>query len=159
MMIARLFLVLLMAFCVVAPASAEEPVVDKKKLYTQLEKQLTGAKFKGRFTVQGKENDTPKEEEYTISSAIKAEVGEMWLLNARIKYGEHDVSIPVPIEIQWAATTPVMVMDKITLPGLGTFSARVVIHGERYAGTWQHDKVGGHLFGTITTPEPAAEKQ
>lgn len=137
---------------------AEEVSAEKKKLYTELEQLLTGAKFKGKFTVQGKEKESPKEEEYTISSAIKTEVKDMWLLNARIQYGDKDISVPVPIEIQWAGTTPVMIMDKITLPGLGTFSTRVVLHENRYAGTWQHDNVGGHLFGTITPATKSTEK-
>jgi len=34
----------------------------------------------------------------------------------------------------------------------------VLIYGDRYAGTWQHDKVGGHLWGRIEKPaKPAAE--
>ena len=32
---------------------------------------------------------------------------------------------------------------------LGTFTARVLIYDNRYAGTWQHGKAGGHLFGRI----------
>jgi hypothetical protein len=35
------------------------------------------------------------------------------------------------------------------IPTLGTFTARVFFYGNRYAGTWQHDKVGGHMFGRI----------
>jgi len=41
-------------------------------------------------------------------------------------------------------------MDNLNLPGLGTFSAHVVIDGGKYAGTWSHGKVGGHLYGTIS---------
>jgi hypothetical protein len=33
---------------------------------------------------------------------------------------------------------------------LGTFSAHVVIDGNKYAGTWSHGNVGGHLYGKIT---------
>ena len=29
---------------------------------------------------------------------------------------------------------------------------------DRYAGTWAHGKVGGHLFGEITTAAAEAEK-
>jgi hypothetical protein len=32
---------------------------------------------------------------------------------------------------------------------------RVVIDGPLYAGTWQHDAVGGHMFGKIVPVEPA----
>ena len=41
------------------------------------------------------------------------------------------------------------------VPTLGTFTARVLFYGDRYVGTWQHGKVGGHMFGKI---EPAKKK-
>ena len=40
-------------------------------------------------------------------------------------------------------------MTDLAIPNLGTFTARVVIYDGRYAGTWQHGKVGGNLFGRI----------
>jgi hypothetical protein len=136
----------------------EEPAKpsDKAQLYKQLEQQLTGAKFIGKFTTTGKDEEKLKTEEYTILSAKKAEHGEFWLLEARIQYGDKDITVPVPIAIEWAGTTPVMTLDKIALYGVGTFSARVVIHDGKYAGTWQHDHVGGHLFGKIEKA-PAAK--
>jgi hypothetical protein len=127
----------------------DEPSPEKAKLYKQLEELLTNAKLTGNFTITGKELDKLTKEEYTILSATKADAGEMWLIKARIKYGGKDVTVPMPIEILWAGKTPVITLDKTTIPGLGTFSAHVVLDGGRYAGTWQHDEVGGHLFGTI----------
>ena len=89
-----------------------------------------------------------REEEYAITGAVPLG-GDLWALTARIRYGETDVTIPVPIAVKWAGDTPVLTLDRITLPGLGTFSSRVVLDGDRYAGTWQHDDVGGHMFGRI----------
>ena len=46
---------------------------------------------------------------------------------------------------------------KIPLVGEG-FTARVLFYGDRYAGTWQHGKIGGHMWGTIESAmsaEPA----
>jgi hypothetical protein len=57
--------------------------------------------------------------------------------------------------VKWARDTPVIVLEKVSIPGLRTFSARVLLDEGRYAGTWTHDKKGGHLFGTIT---PAGEE-
>ncbi len=70
-------------------------------------------------------------------------------IQTRIKYGDHDVTVPIVITILWAGQTPVMTLDKVVVPGLGTFSARVVFHEDKYAGTWSHDDVGGHLFGKV----------
>ena len=44
-------------------------------------------------------------------------------------------------------------MEAHRIPGLGTFSSRVVIYEGRYAGTWQHGDVGGHLFGVLKRDE------
>ena len=59
------------------------------------------------------------------------------------------------LQVEWAATTPVITLTNAAIPGLGTFSSRVVIYKNKYAGTWSHGEVGGHLFGTI---EPAPEE-
>lgn len=126
---------------------AAEP--SREELIQKLERDLTGVKLVGRFTVTGKENGSPRPEEYTISRATKLPEGDTWLIQARIKYGDKDVSVPVPVEIKWAGDTPVITLTNLTLPGLGTFTSRVVIYEGRYAGTWQHGDVGGHLFGTI----------
>ena len=96
-------------------------------------------------------------EEYTIRSITKLQ-GDYWLLNARIKYGGKDLTLPVPLKIQWAGDTPVITLTKAKIPGLGTFSCRVVIYNSKYAGTWAHGEVGGHLFGTLEKPKVAAPK-
>jgi hypothetical protein len=58
-------------------------------------------------------------------------------------------TVPIPLEIKWAGDTPVITLTNLEIPGLGTFTSRVVIYEGRYAGTWQHGSVGGHLFGRI----------
>jgi hypothetical protein len=78
---------------------------------------------------------------------------------ARIKYGKNDVKIPITLQVLWAGDTPMISMTDITIPGMGTFTARVMFHGDRYAGTWQHGKVGGHMWGMIDKSEkPKDEK-
>ena len=47
-----------------------------------------------------------------------------------------------------------MSLTNLTIPVLGTFTARVMFYGNRYAGTWQHGKVGGHMWGTIERAKP-----
>ncbi len=129
---------------------------DQKAL-DNLKKYLVGSKWKGTFTVRGKD-DKLHTEEYEISGAEKEPKGDQWVLTASIKYLKKETRVPVPIYIKWIDRTPVMVMDQVTLPGMGTFDARVIIRKGMYAGTWAHDEVGGHLFGEITTAAAAAEK-
>lgn len=122
---------------------------EKKKRELSLAKYLTGAKFLGNFTIEGKSDTLPKPEAYTISKCEKLPQPDMYRLTARIKYGEIDSEVPLDLKILWAGRTPVITMDAFWIPGMGTFGARVLIHSGRYAGTWQHDDVGGHLFGVI----------
>jgi hypothetical protein len=134
-----------------APGVAQD---DKKTLakppIEEFESYLSGATLTGVFTVDGKPLDKLNEERYEIRKAKKiSSDSNAWEITTRIKYGDKDLEIPVEINIEWVDRTPVMVMDSIPLPGLGTFSARVVFHDKKYAGTWKHDEVGGHLFGRV----------
>lgn len=148
-----LFALLITIFGIGRSRADDPQPPSKEELIKSLEKTLTGAKLTGRFTVKGKVDMPPAPEEYTITSARKLIDGDQWMITARIKYGQTDKSFPIPIDVKWAGTTPVLTLDKVTIPGLGTFSTRVVIHEGMYAGTWQHDEVGGHLFGTIERSE------
>ena len=143
--------------------SAEKPVPSKetdaqKEKYARFQKEMTGVKMVGQFTVIGKDQGPLAKEEYTIRSITKLQ-GDYWLLTARIKYGGRDLTLPVPLRIQWAGDTPVITLTKATIPGLGTFSCRVVIYNKKYAGTWTHGEVGGHLFGTVEKIKSDASKK
>lgn len=125
--------------------------------YTEFADRLTGATLVGHFTIPDMDSEKPlHEERYEIRSVTKMGHGDYWLFQARVKYGDHDVTVPMPLQVKWAGKTPVITLDHVTIPKLGTFDARVVIDGTRYAGTWQHDDVGGHLFGRIEKPAPDA---
>ncbi|QDU77834.1 hypothetical protein Pan97_49130 [Bremerella volcania] len=119
------------------------------KRYALFEKRLDNVALVGSFTISGKEDQAPKPERYEIKNVRKLEEGDIWLINARIKYGDKDVQLPLPLEVKWAGMTPVISLDKTTIPGMGTFSAHVVIDEDKYAGTWTHGEVGGALFGRI----------
>jgi hypothetical protein len=134
-------------------------VPDKETLFKKFEESMTNVKFVGRFTVLGKDDGPLSKEEYTIISAKKMDVGDYWLLTARIKYGKNDLTVPLPLEIKWAGDTPVITLTDFTIPALGTFSSRVVIYDKAYAGTWSHGKVGGHLFGVIEKVKAEGEKE
>lgn len=123
---------------------------------------VANRRLSGRFTIDaaGGEpvaNRPLEQEEYVITSANRIG-GDVWLLMSRIKYGKTDLTVPVPVQVKWAGDTPVITLDNVGIPGLGTYSARVVVDQRRYAGTWSHDTVGGHLFGTITPAGDDAKK-
>ncbi len=126
-----------------------EAVPDREVLHNHFQETLANVKLVGRFTVLGKEDGPLSKEEYTIRSVTKLPQDDYWLFNTRIKYGQKDVSVPLPLEVKWAGDTPIITLTNFTIPGMGTFGARVVIHNGKYAGTWTHGEAGGHLFGVI----------
>lgn len=141
------FLVLSGSAALVQANEANVSEADKAR-FAAFEKLLTQAKLVGRFTILG-QSGAGKKEEYTISSVKKMPQGDFWLFNARLKYGSTDMTLPLPLEVKWAGKTPVITLTETTIPGLGTFSARVVIHGGQYAGIWKHGKHSGQMFGEI----------
>ena len=102
----------------------------------------------GSFTVAGREDQVPRQDRYEISSVEKVGT-DKWRFNARITYGSVDATLPIVVTMAWAGDTPMITMTDVAIPTLGTFTARVFFYGQRYAGTWQHGQVGGHMFGRI----------
>ena len=105
----------------------------------------------GHFTVAWPE---PREgsfrDRYEVAAVTRLD-GNRWRFDARITYGEVDVTLPVVVPLLWAGETPMIRLVDAEIPGLGSeFGATVVFDGDRYAGTWDHGEVGGFLFGTIT---------
>jgi hypothetical protein len=124
-------------------------VPSQAALFKKFEQTMNGAVLAGQFTILGKDRESMPPEEYTIKRVSKLPDGDYWLFQARIKYGDKDVTIPLPLEVKWAGDTPVITLTDLTIPALGTFSARVVIDNGKYAGTWTHGDAGGHMFGVI----------
>ena len=109
---------------------------------------LNRCQLVGRYTNDAGDGSA-REERYTISSCKLTDTPEYYDLTVRIQYGSNDVEVPMRLRIALVDRTPIMMVDSLTVPGLGTFDARVVIRNDRYAGTWAHDDHGGHLFGRI----------
>lgn len=125
---------------------ADATPAERDEVFKKL---VTNVKLSGHFTLDGAEEARLEREEYAITGAVKLGNGDYWALTSRIRYGDVDLTVPVPVQVKWAGDTPVITVDSVKIPGLGTFSARVLLDGARYAGTWSHDEKGGHLFGVI----------
>ena len=132
-----------------AEQAASAVVPPQADLFKKFEQTMNGAVLAGQFTILGKDRQSMPPEEYTIKRVSKLADGDYWLFQARIKYGDKDVTVPLPLEVKWAGDTPVITLTDLTIPALGTFSARVVIDNGKYAGTWTHGDAGGHMFGVI----------
>ena len=137
-----------------SPASGpavNAPAIDQAELEKKFAESLSGVVFSGSYSVTTSgEEKPPQMEKYTIQRVSKVkDRDDYWLFAARIQYGKNDLTIPLTLQVKWAGDTPVITLTNLTIPGLGTFTSRVMIYGDRYAGTWQHDKTGGHLWGKI----------
>lgn len=142
-------------------AAAPEPDAATKENYEKFERLLKGVTLKGRFTVLGKDG-TPKEESYDIVGVEKSPLGDYWVFKAVIKYGGKSLPMEFPLEVKWAGKTPVITLNNLTIPNMGTFDARVMFHENMYVGTWRHGEAGGHMWGTFAKTaaqvEPAPKK-
>jgi hypothetical protein len=141
----------------VAPRATKNTAARQAELEAALVKMLSGATLEGSFTSTGVGSDPSRlsREKYTLGDVKKLQ-GNLWLIPARIEYGEHDVTLPLTLPIRWAGDTPLIVVDNVGLPGFGTVSARVMFFDGRYAGYWKHGEQGGHLFGVIRPSDDEA---
>ncbi len=132
-----------------APAAVGKSLED---LETGFVATLSNVLFQGQWCLikDGKLGES-KPEEYQIVGVMKTG-GDRWVVNARIQYGKVNLVAPVPIQVKWAGDTPIMIVDKFTMPGAGTYSARVMIFENTYSGTWTAGDHGGLLHGLIVKP-------
>jgi hypothetical protein len=134
-----------------ADSPRPEAAHDREALEEKLKDTLANATMIGRWcSIRNGELGPEQEDRYTIIAATKVG-GDTWLIHTRIQYGERDFVAPLPVQVKWAGDTPVLVVDALAMPG-GTrrYSARVLIYGDTYAGTWSGGEHAGLLKGVIT---------
>lgn len=140
----------LLCFC--PNGFSQDATSEPSSRETRLADYLNETQFIGKFTVDGNDQ-TPKTETYEIKSCEKLPTPDLYRFKARIKYGSVDQEVPLDLKILWSGNTPVITIESLWIPGMGTFDAHVMIKAGkkagRYAGTWQHGDKGGHLFGKI----------
>jgi hypothetical protein len=148
------FLVLIAALLTMLSCKGKDPNAEMARLERDFEQTMTGSVLAGKFQL----GDKVHEDRYTISKASKV-TGDTWLIQSRIQYGERDVTVPIPVTVKWAGDTPVITLTDAGIPGLGSYTARVLIYRGHYAGYWANSKGhGGQMWGKVerasTTPPP-----
>jgi hypothetical protein len=121
------------------------PELEAKFKATMTETVMSGRFLPVKDGVIGAE----KEDKYSIVSAEKVS-GNSWVINARMR----NMVIPIPVKVVWAGDTAVIIVDNLQIPGAGNYggsaySARVMVYGDSYAGTWSGGGHGGLLSGVI----------
>jgi hypothetical protein len=136
-----------LAAVALAGCSRTNPASERARLEKEFEEMMSGATLSGRFS--SFKSETIREEKYTVGKVSRL-AGDTWLINARIQYGGNDYTVPVPVKVFWAGDTPVISLTDVSLPGSGTYTARVLCYRGYYAGTWANNKgSGGQMFGKI----------
>lgn len=112
---------------------------------------FTEAYLSGRWAplkegVLGEERSGDK---YQIVSITKVD-GDKWTISAKLKYRDQEFVIPIPVTIQFAGDAMVLMVNDFSIPGGGTYSARLLIHEKTYSGSWKSARGGGMLYGTIS---------
>jgi hypothetical protein len=139
------------------PASANKPL-DGEAARAELERKfaetLTNSVLEGSWQlIEGDKLGEARADKYTIIKAQKLG-GDFWVITARIEYADKDVTVPLPLRIVWSGDTPVITVTDFPVPGIGTYSARVMIYRNLYAGTWFGVGYGGVMSGMISRPKP-----
>jgi hypothetical protein len=142
------------------PAATSAPATQAD-LEKKFEETMTGAVLVGSYSARGEQ--APREDRYTIVSARKL-MGDRWLIMAGMKYRNQTAAIPIVVPVKWAGDTPVISVTDLTIPGLGSYTARVMIFKDQYAGMWEAGERGGLMWGRIeraaaTAPKDAPESK
>lgn len=141
-------MVLLLTVVASAQTTTTQPAKTQADLEADLSRLLSGATLEGSFNSDGADPTRLSTDKYTLGTVRKL-AGKTWLIQAKIGYRGSDVMFPLPLPIEWAGDTPVIVVDKLTIPGMGTFNARVMFFDGHYSGYWKHGDRGGNMFGII----------
>ena len=133
------------------PPQADVPV-EMNAHERAFERLLSGAVLEGRFTDDAASGVAPQPDRYTLGRVQKVG-GSAWRFETRIEYGGRSFTVPLVLDVLWAGDTPVITLTDKKIPLLGTFSARVLFHGDRYVGTWRGAAHGGEMWGVVKRPE------
>ncbi len=127
-----------------------QPAASTSELEAKFIAMLTNATLTGRAcTVKDGQLGPDKEDTYTVVSAAKTS-GDNWTITARVSRNGNSFDIPLPIKVQWAGDTPVLIIDNLAFGGPRTYTARVLFYDNGYAGTWSAGDHGGLVNGVIT---------
>jgi|SRR5579859_579818 len=127
---------------------------DRETLEKELAERLSGARLVGFYMADGQEGP-PKHDSYTLRKVEKRE-GDKWLFTAVLSYGQQSMALPLQIPIYWAGDTPIISVTNFNIMGMGSYTARVMLYKDHYAGTWSSTTHGGYLWGKIEKSEEKA---
>ena len=134
-----------------AQAAGETDTLEPKE--RDLIDTLSGATLVGSFIVTGDEQRELREERYEIRKVERVRQN-LFRFHVRMKYGGREVEMAAPLVVIWSGDTPVITLTDAAIPGMGRYTARVLIYQDHYAGYWAAgNDVEGTMFGTLQRTE------
>lgn len=137
----------LLSVIIALSACAKKVATEQDDLDRKFEEMMKGVTLVGRSSRLS--NDKISGEEKYVIEGVSKLGGDTWLFRSRLQYGGRDLPLPIPVTIKWAGDTPVITLTDLSVPGMGAYTARVVLYRDQYAGTWSGKKGGGQIFGKI----------
>lgn len=144
---ARRGLYVLLSVVIALSGCSQKAVTTQDQLDRKFAEMMKGVTLVGRST-RLRDEKIIGEEKYVIEGVSKL-AGDTWLFRSRLQYGGHDIPLPLPVTIKWAGDTPVITLTDLSIPGMGAYTARVILYRDQYAGTWSGKNEGGQIFGKI----------
>ena len=117
---------------------------DRNRAFAQ---SMSGVTLEGSSTRLNREGVFGPERYYI--DGVNHVSGDVWLFRTRLKYHDSEIPVPIPLSVKWAGDTPVITLTDLAIPGVGTYTDRVVLYRDQYAGTLSGQRGGGQLFGKI----------
>jgi hypothetical protein len=140
-------LLVLLSVLIALSGCSKKVVTTQDELDRKFVEMMKGVTLVGRSTRLSDEKIIG-EERYVIEGVSKV-AGDTWLFRSRLQYGGRDIPLPLPVTIKWAGDTPVITLTDVAIPGMGAYTARVILYRDQYAGTWSGKNEGGQIFGKI----------
>ena len=137
-----------LSFLIALTGCSKKTSTPQDELDRKFTEMMKGVTLMGRST-RLSDDKVATGEKYVIEGVSKVS-GDTWLFRARFNCcGQNNVVLPLPLTVKWAGDTPVITLTDLSIPGMGTYTARVLLYRDQYAGTWSGKHGGGQLFGSI----------
>jgi hypothetical protein len=134
-----------------AAPTAAAPAPAVADVEARFQATLTNATLTGRWAPlrEGVLGEERGGDSYQIVGVTKVG-GDTWVVRSKLQYREREFVLPIPVQVRFAGDTAILMVDKLTIPDGGTYSARVMFYEHTYSGMWTGGRGGGLLYGVIT---------
>ena len=133
------------------------PVPDLNAAEKNFQEAMANVTLSGYFT--SGDSAELHEDHYGIDRVSKIKE-DTWMFEAHIQFNKKDMKISLPLPVKFAGDTPMITLTNYTVPGMGSFSARILFYDGAYAGTWSNGAGhGGKMFGKIVKNDAPPAKQ